>query len=108
MGQQQPSFNVGGANPLLVAATLNNAPDGMSAPTIHLAAQTPTSIRMAKLPEYFPEWKEVGSEEAAFLGAQVAAKMVFVVDGSVGQGRGWMSRGDYNEQGPGGVHEFSM
>ena len=63
---------------------------------------------MAKLPEYFPEWKEVGSEEAVFLGAQVAAKMVFVVDGSVGQGRGWMSRGDYNEQGPSGVHEFSM
>jgi len=109
MSQQQPSFNTGGPNPLLMAATLNNASDGMSFPsTIHLATQTPSSIRMAKLPEYFPEWKEVGSEEAVFLGAQVAAKMVFVVDGSVGQGRGWMSRGDYNEQGPGGVHEFSM
>lgn len=44
-------------------------------------AQTPTSVKMAKLPEYFPEWREPGSEgEAMFLGAQVASKVFFLTD----------------------------
>ena len=58
------------------------------------------------MPEYFPEWKEFGTEEAAFLGAQVAAKVVFVVD--QGQSKGFMSRTEYNELGPQGVHEFCL
>jgi len=104
----------GGANPLLVAATnasaqaVNEAlavPSGLAA---NLPAQTPSAMRLARLPDYFPEWKEAGSDEAAFLGAQIAAKMVFVIDQSAGGGKGYMTRNDYNEQGPGGVHEFSM
>ena len=44
-------------------------------------SQTPTTIKMAKLPEYFPEWREPGAEsEAMFLGAQVASKVFFLTD----------------------------
>jgi actin-related protein 9 len=61
---------------------------------------------MAKIPEYFPEWKDVGFEEAVFLGAQVAAKVIFVVD--QGLSKAFMTRTDYNESGPQGIHDFSM
>ncbi|KAF2724533.1 actin-like ATPase domain-containing protein [Polychaeton citri CBS 116435] len=66
-------------------------------------AQTPTTIKYAKIPEYFPEWKEHGFEEATFLGAQVAAKVLFVVDN--GQSNGFLTRTEYNERGPGGIHD---
>ncbi|MCJ1254592.1 Actin-like protein arp9 (SWI/SNF complex component arp9) [Lignoscripta atroalba] len=68
--------------------------------------QTPTSIKCAKMPEYFSEWKDVGTEEAAFLGAQVAAKVIFVVD--QGLSKGFMSRTEYNELGPQGIHESCL
>lgn len=45
-------------------------------------------------------------EEAAFLGAQVAGKVIFMVD--AGQNKGFMTRTEYNELGPGGVHEFAV
>ena len=115
-GQQQPLH--GGVNPLLLAATTaqnpNLHPPGsiMGHPmhgshhghTSH--AQTPTSIKTAKIPEYFPEWKEVGYDEASFLGAQVAAKVLFIVDG--GLSNGYMTRTGYNEQGPSGIHECML
>lgn len=69
-------------------------------------AQTPTSIKLAKIPEYFPEWKEVGYDEASFLGAQVAAKVLFIVDN--GASNVYMTRTGYNEQGPGGIHECML
>jgi actin-related protein 9 len=56
--------------------------------------------------DYFPEWKEVGFEEAHFLGAQVAAKIIFVID--QGLSKGFMTRTEYNELGPQGIHEFAM
>lgn len=68
--------------------------------------QTPTSIKTAKMPEYFLEWKDVGTEEVGFLGAQVAAKVVFVVD--QGSSKGFMSRTEYNELGPMGIHECCL
>ncbi|KAI4108470.1 MAG: hypothetical protein L6R37_001074 [Teloschistes peruensis] len=118
-----------GVNPLLLAATTASnpslAPPGQHP---HLQAQlqmqqyqqqnqhsqhqhsghgqTPTSIKLVKMPEYFPEWKDAGIEEAAFLGAQVAAKVVFVVD--QGLSKGFMSRTEYNDLGPQGIHEFCM
>lgn len=58
------------------------------------------------MPEYFPEWKDVGTEEVGFLGAQVAAKVVFVVD--QGSSKGFMSRTEYNELGPMGIHECCL
>lgn len=69
-------------------------------------AQTPTSIRLARLPEYFSEWKDRGHEEAPFLGAQVAAKVIFGVDQGVS--KGYMTRPDFNEQGPSGIHDYCM
>lgn len=61
---------------------------------------------MAKIPEYFPEWKDVGYEEASFLGAQVAAKVLFTAD--TGPSKPYMTRTDYNDQGPQGIHECSL
>jgi actin-related protein 9 len=95
-------------------------------------SQTPTSVRTVKPPEYFPEWKEQtatqqpaqnqpglngpggpassgshrGMEEAVFLGAQVASKVVFVID--QGLSKGFMSRVEYNENGPSAIHEYVM
>jgi actin-related protein 9 len=45
-------------------------------------------------------------EEAVFLGAQVASKVVFVID--QGLSKGFMSRVEYNENGPSAIHEYVM
>lgn len=146
-----------GVNPLLVAATHANQPamgqmshmPGMPVidpnstlnfrPSSH--AQTPTSVKTVKPPEYFSEWKEHGNtnapgasgnnsnnaggnqgggnaapggqtgsghglEEAVFLGAQVASKVIFILDQGIS--KGFMSRVDYNENGPSAVHEYIL
>lgn len=106
-----------GVNPLLLAATTAQTAHLMPHGSTHLMpslshnthsshGQTPTSIKFVKPPEYFPEWKDVGYDEAAFLGAQVAAKVIFVVD--QGQSKGYMTRPDYNDQGPQGIHDYSL
>lgn len=69
----------------------------------NLFTQVPISVRHAKMPEYFPEWKDVGFEEAAFLGAQTAAKVIFLVDQGPGGGQWYLSRVQYNEKGPSGI-----
>ena len=103
----------GGVNPLLMAATTGQnsllQPGSLGPPQANFHsshAQTPTSVKVAKMPEYFSEWKEVGYDEATFLGAQVAARVLFVVDAN--QSKGYMTRTDYNEQGPAGVHEVYL
>lgn len=110
-GQPHPSSSV---NPLLVAATTAQNPHfnstqstfGHQSNHSHSGhGQTPTSIRFVKFPEYFPEWKEVGYDEAAFLGAQVAAKVLYVTDSA---NNGYMSRTTYNDQGPTGIHEVAL
>lgn len=110
-----------GVNPLLVAAT--HANQGPPQPSFQQGVhngleyyqqhrghnQTPTSIKTVKAPEYFPEWRDPkfsGMEEAEFLGAQVAAKIIFVVD--QGLSKGFLTRSDYNDMGPGGIHEFAL
>ncbi|RMZ81724.1 hypothetical protein DV738_g2101, partial [Chaetothyriales sp. CBS 135597] len=119
-----------GVNPLLVAATRNvmqphpgqipqhlqvpgthtPLPDPGAHPTLHRGfSQSPTAIKTAKVPEYFPEWKDpavAGMEEAAFLGAQVAAKVVFITD--QGASKGFMTRTEYNDVGPTGIHECAL
>lgn len=107
-----------GVNPLLLAATTASNPQlhpsssGLGQSVSHSThshsshGQTPTSIKVAKIPDYFPEWKEVGYDEATFLGAQVAAKVLFIADGGIS--KGYMTRTDYNEQGPMGIHEVYM
>ncbi|KAG0158683.1 hypothetical protein PDIDSM_6202 [Penicillium digitatum] len=96
-------------------------------------SQTPTSVKTLKLPEYFPDFKDQGNsnapgasggsagvnsgtsgtsqgghgmEEAVFLGAQMAAKVFFVID--QGLSKGYMSRVEYNESGPSAIHEYIL
>ncbi|KAI4213178.1 MAG: hypothetical protein LQ351_004124 [Letrouitia transgressa] len=125
------SHHGGGVNPLLLAATTASNPGGLAPPGQshqHLQAQlqmqqyqqnhphhqsnthaghaqTPTSIKMVELPGYFPEWKDVGSEGAIFLGAQVGAKQVFIIDHAMGV---YMSRSDYNDFGPNATHQYGI
>ncbi|KAI9683882.1 MAG: Actin-like protein arp9 (SWI/SNF complex component arp9) [Trizodia sp. TS-e1964] len=116
-----PPHSSSTVNPLLLAATTANAslhPMAASGLSPHGGAaahpghahsshgQTPTSIKTVKAPEYFPEWKDVGFDEAVFLGAQVGAKVVFVID--QGASKAFMTRVEYNESGPQGIHEYTM
>lgn len=114
--QSMPPHVGSGVNPLLYAATTAQNPQmshlsgGMPGHVSHSMhsshAQTPTSMKLAKIPDYFPEWKDVGYEEAVFLGAQVAAKVLFITD--QGSSKGYMTRTDYNEQGPQGIHDCTL
>jgi actin-related protein 9 len=112
--QLQPHSSTG-VNPLLLAATTAQTPHlhpqtampSIHSPNAHSShGQTPTSIKLAKAPEYFPEWKDIGYDEAMFLGAQVAAKVLFVAD--QGLSKAYMVRSDYNEQGPTGIHDYCI
>lgn len=104
-----------GVNPLLVAATHASAAAGTITPIPAMGidthssrrpTQVPTSIKMIKNPEYFPEFKEVGFEEMAFLGTQVCAKVIFILDPGPAGMRFYVSRNEWNEMGPGGVAEY--
>ena len=97
-------------NPLLLAATTASNPalnpnlsvtsySGTHSHSSH--SQSPTSIKVASPPSYFPEWKQY--EEAVFLGSQVAAKVIFVVD--QGLSKGFLSRVEFNEEGPTAIHQ---
>ncbi|KAN0106193.1 hypothetical protein V8E51_009069 [Hyaloscypha variabilis] len=100
-------------NPLLLAATTASNPalnpnlsiasyNGTHSHSSH--SQSPTSIKVASPPSYFPEWKLY--EEAVFLGSQVAAKVIFVVD--QGLSKGFLTRGEFNEEGPTAIHQIGL
>ena len=86
-----------GSNPLM---------PGMSYNAHSSHGQTPTSIKTVKPPEYFPEWKDAGFDEGFFLGAQVACRVIFVVD--AGMSKCFMTRTDYNDLGPAGISDFAL
>jgi len=100
-------------NPLLLAATTASNPalnqnmsqgsfnSGHTHQTHSSHSQSPTSIKVASPPTYFPEWKTY--EEAVFLGSQVAAKVIFVTD--QGLSKGFLSRVEFNEEGPSAIHQ---
>ena len=69
-------------------------------------AQTPTSIKLTKAPEYLSEFKDVGNEELIFAGAQIAANLMFV--NSQGTENSHMTRVDYNTYGPKVIRQFSL
>ncbi|KAK6532341.1 Actin-like protein arp9 (SWI/SNF complex component arp9) [Arthrobotrys megalospora] len=104
----QPSaFNSQQPNALLLQAAANNAAlaaAGQHHLSIPQPNQGPSSIKIAKIPEYFPEWKDVGFEECMFLGAQLGAKIYFVTD--QGASKGFVTRADYNSQGPQAIHNI--
>jgi actin-related protein 9 len=105
-----PPPTASAVNPLLLAATTASNPalnpnmsiasyNGSHTHSSH--SQSPTSIKTATPPTYFPEWKAY--EEAVFLGSQVAAKVIFVVD--QGLSKGFLSRVEFNEDGPTAIHQ---
>lgn len=100
-GTPQPAL----ANASSAYGGAGGGPAGAGA--VPVLRQHPICIRSPKMPEYFPEWKDVGEAEVGFLGAQVAAKVGFLLDGAAGGvNRSYVSRIDYNEGGPGVVHEI--
>ncbi|KAG4031281.1 hypothetical protein MFRU_009g00710 [Monilinia fructicola] len=110
-----PVPSASAVNPLLLAATTASNPalnPNLSIASFNSGAnaqhsshsQSPTSIKVATPPGYFPEWKTY--EEAVFLGSQVAAKVIFVVD--QGLSKGFLSRVDFNEEGPTAIHQVGL
>ncbi|KAK6501199.1 Actin-like protein arp9 (SWI/SNF complex component arp9) [Arthrobotrys musiformis] len=103
----QPSSFNSQPNALLLQAAANNAAlaaAGQHHLSIPQPNQGPSSIKVAKIPEYFPEWKDHGFEECMFLGAQLGAKIYFVTDQGVS--KGFVTRADYNSQGPQAIHNI--
>ena len=45
-------------------------------------------------------------EEAVFLGAQVASKVIFILDQGIS--KGFMGRVEYNENGPSAIHDYIL
>lgn len=119
-----PTSHGVGVNPLLLAATTASNPAlnpnqsitssfnhhqqsaSLNMQGHHSHGQTPTSLKLVKFPEYFPEWKDQGFEEAVFLGAQVAAKLFFIVD--QGMSGCFVSRSTYNDDGPTAIHQVGF
>jgi actin-related protein 9 len=108
---QQAPPTASAVNPLLLAATTASHPalnpnmsvtsynSNVQAHSSH--SQSPTNIRVASPPTYFPAWKSY--EDAVFLGSQVAAKVIFVTD--QGLSKGFLSRVEFNEEGPSAIHQ---
>lgn len=68
------------------------------------ALQVPSSVRLAKHPEYFPEWKLPKSTQGSwhdvyFLGAQIYAKQVFASNSNHGRDS-FLDTEIYEERGP--------
>ncbi|KAJ6153715.1 hypothetical protein N7470_006674 [Penicillium chermesinum] len=98
-------------------------PAGMSLHRSTGHSQTPNSVKTLRLPEHFSEFKDQGnsnapgstvgptsstashgSEEAGFLGAQMGAKVFFIID--QGATKSFLTRAEYNESGPSAIHEY--
>lgn len=100
-----------GVNPLLFQATAGQ--QGGLSQVQHIRndvrpsdVQTPTKIGTLPFPTYFPEWKDHGFEEAAFLGAQVVARTVFLSQLTNSPDKAWLTRSEYNEDGPRAIHQI--
>ncbi|CCE79404.1 Piso0_001464 [Millerozyma farinosa CBS 7064] len=70
-------------------------------------SQVPSSIKLVKYPEYFPEWKkpkETGGswEDVYFLGAEIYAKQIFSGNSNHG-GELFVDNDVYEEKGPQGL-----
>lgn len=76
------------------------------------AAQVPSSIKMAKLPEYFPEWKrpkEKGGSwaDVYFLGGEIYAKQIFGANSNHG-GDSFLDSEIYEERGPQAIWDVCL
>jgi actin-related protein 9 len=68
--------------------------------------QTPTSIKVPKVPDFFSAFKDAGVDEVVFLGAQCAAKVLFFTEAKKDEMKSFMPRADYNEFGPQAIHNY--
>ena len=73
----------GMANSVTLATPQAGSEAGGPVATPHFHSQTPTSIKTVSLPTYLQEWTKNGFEESMFLGAQVAARIVFCLHSNV-------------------------
>ncbi|KAI5308759.1 Actin-like protein arp9 (SWI/SNF complex component arp9) [Ascosphaera atra] len=97
-----PEFKVGAAASAgLAGAGAANvpAPTGAAAATNAAPANAPGAAGSVAS-------QAAGFEEAVFLGAQVAAKLVFMIDQGVS--KGFLNRDDYNELGPSAIHDCTL
>ena len=81
----------------------NKFMDSSFIPTIEYN-QVPTSIKLAKYPEYFPNWKKHGYAEIPFLGAQIVAKQIFTHSRDVL----YVTREKYEEVGPSCIWDIQL
>lgn len=58
--------------------------------------QAPSIIKMAKYPDYFPEWKKHGYSKIPFLGAQIVSKQIF----THAKDTFYMTKEKYDAKGP--------
>ena len=58
--------------------------------------QAPSVIKMAKYPDYFPEWKKHGYSRIPFLGAQIVSKQIFTHS----KDTFYMTKEKYDAKGP--------
>lgn len=63
--------------------------------------QAPSVIKLAKYPEYFPEWKKHGYSKIAFLGAQIVSKQIFTHS----KDTFYMTKDKYDAKGPAALWE---
>lgn len=66
--------------------------------------QAPTVIKLAKYPEYFPEWKKHGYAEIPFLGAQIVTKQVFGHSNE----NFYVTREKYEKKGPAAIWDVAF
>lgn len=111
---QPPLPTTSSVNPLLLTATTSNlgaaqAPGSNAGEaTSHghsFHSQTPTSIKMALPPTYLGEWTKHGFEEANFLGACIAGRVIINQNNETDA---YLTRVEYNQQGPRAVRFHSM
>ncbi|CCE65924.1 hypothetical protein TPHA_0N01430 [Tetrapisispora phaffii CBS 4417] len=72
-------------------------------PTIEYQ-QVPTSIKLAKAPEYFPEWKKNKYANIVFLGGMIVARQVFTHS----KVNFFINRDNYNENGPASYWDINL
>lgn len=75
--QQAAAGGATGATAVLGTPQTGSEAAGPASSSHHFHSQTPTSIRLAAMPNYLSEWTKAGFEESMFLGAQVAARIAF-------------------------------
>jgi len=64
-----------------------------------------TNIRLLKLPEYFAEYRDLGTQIASFLGASIIAKMTFTETSS---SKAFITKNDYSEKGPASIRDILL